>query len=163
MKDNSNSFIEKDKFYDKHLKMFHTEEHLKIHPELGENIKDPKYSFTQAENIIEGRIKMIQDRLYDFITTFNEEKKRNKDIITDAECNLGVMHKEAYFEIKGNFENLNDKINEQKSLNLLNQKQITALKKEKNEKTLEMNKLHERLNKIEDVLGINLKDKKDKI
>lgn len=151
---------DKDLFYDKQLQRFNTNEDLKIHYSLGENVKDPKYSFTKAELIIEDRIKSTQDKLYDFITTFNEERKRNNDIITDAKCNLEVMHKEAYFEIKDNFENLNDKINEQKSLNLLNQKQITALKKEKNEKTLEINKLHDRLNRIEDILGINLKDKK---
>lgn len=158
-----NPTFEKYNFFDSKSETFRLGEEYKVHRTLGESIDNPELSFLDSEAILESRIKKLQDVLYSFIDTFEAEKKHNYEIRNEAELQLDTLEKDTYFRIKGNFETLADDINEQKSLNLLNQKQITNLKKEKNENTLDMNKLHARLDNIEKVLGINLKEKREKL
>lgn len=158
-----NTIVQQDPFYDNKYELFNTGNELKIHRHLGEDIENPKLSFITAELILENRIKKLQEMLYTYIDNFESEQKRHKEINSEAQIHLDTFEKDMYFSIKGNFETLSNDINEQKSLNLLNQKQITNLKKEKNENMLEMNKLHSRLDNIEKVLGINLKEKREKI
>ena len=158
-----NPLIQQDPFFDNKTETFITGTELKIHRHLGEELENPKLNFITAENILDNRIKKLQDMLFLYIDNFESDKKRHNEINSEAQIHLEAFEKDMYFRIKGNFETLADDINEQKSLNLLNQKQITNLKKEKNENTLEMNKLHDRLDNIEKVLGINLKEKREKI
>lgn len=158
-----NPLIQQDSFFDSKTEIFNTSSDLKIHRHLGEELENPKINFLLAQDLVEHRIKKLQEMLYTYVDNFESDKKRHNEINNEAQLHLDTFEKDMYFRIKGNFETLADDINEQKSLNLLNQKQITNLKKEKNENMLEMNKLHSRLDNIEKVLGINLKEKREKI
>ena len=150
-------------FYDQNTNTFNTGEEMKIVHKLGSELESPKFNFTQVSNIMEHRIKDLRIHVYNVQKSFSGDKKQYDEIISDANNDVDVMEKDMFFRIKGNFETIANDINEQKSLNLLYQKQITGLKKDKNETMMEINKLLQRLDGIEDVLGINMKEKREKL
>ena len=150
-------------FYDQTTNTFNTGEEMKIVHNLGTELESPKFNFTQVENILEHRIKDLRMHVYSIQKSFSGDKKQYDEIISDANNDVEVMEKDMFFRIKGNFETIANDINEQKSLNLLYQKQITGLKKDKNETMMEINKLLQRLDSLEDVLGINMKEKREKL
>jgi hypothetical protein len=72
------------------------------------------------------------------------------------------IENDNYYEIKKYFSNLLENIEEQKSYNLLLQKQITSLKKEKVDLMSQITMLNQRLDDVEKTLGINLGNKRGK-
>jgi hypothetical protein len=72
------------------------------------------------------------------------------------------IENDNYYEIKKYFSNLLENIEEQKSYNLLLQKQITGIKKEKIDLMGQINNLNQRLDDVEKTLGINLGNKRGK-
>ena len=150
-------------FYDEETEQFNTGDETKISRMLGEEVDNPKMNFRLVESILEKRINDLHKHLHGMNKRFDTEKKIYDEIIGDAMNEIDTLEKDLYFRVKGNFETLADDINEQKSLNLLNQKQITNLKKEKNESTLELSKMHIKLDNIEKILGINIKEKREKL
>ena len=72
------------------------------------------------------------------------------------------IENDNYYEIKKYFSNLLENIEEQKSYNLLLQKQITSLKKEKVDLMSQITHLNQRLDDVEKDLGINLGVKRGK-
>jgi len=150
-------------FYDSEHMQFNTKDEMKVVKYLGEEVENPSLNFTQVESILEQRIKDLRNHLYNQVKSFGNEKKYYEDIISDAYNDVDAMEKDMFFRIKGNFETIATDINEQRSLNLLYQKQITGLKKDKNETMLEINKLQNRLDQLEIYLGINIKDKRERL
>lgn len=148
-------------FYDDKLGLFNTTDETRVVKFLGEELDHPVFSFTKVETILEDRIKDLQKFHYNEVKSFKNEKKIFEDIMTDAINDVKVLEKDLYFRIKGNFETMANDINEQKSLNLVYQRQITSLKKEKNEISLELKGLINRLDELEKTLGINIKDKRE--
>ena len=80
----------------------------------------------------------------------------------EIEMEADNIEKEFYFSVKENFNKLIEEIEEQKSYNLLLQKQLTALKKEKVDLQHQVTLLNTRLDSIEKDLGISLKRTKKK-
>ncbi len=72
------------------------------------------------------------------------------------------IENDNYYEIKKYFSNLLESIEEQKSYNLLLQKQITSLKKEKVDIMTQITQLNSKLDDVEKDLGINLNLKRVK-
>ena len=80
----------------------------------------------------------------------------------DIEIEADNIEKEFYFTVKENFNKLIEEIEEQKSYNLLLQKQLTTLKKEKVDLQHQVQILNNKLDSIEKDLGISLKRTKKK-
>ena len=150
-------------FYDEEKRIFNVDRENKVSNYLGEEIENPKYNFTQVEQIIQNRIKDLQTHLYNLIKNFVEEKKIYDELASDADNDADVLRSDVAFKIKGNFETMFNDMNEQLSLNLLYQKQITSLKKEKNETLLVIKKISERCDELEKALGVNIKDKRERL
>lgn len=80
----------------------------------------------------------------------------------DIEIEADNIEKEFYFTVKENFNKLIEDIEEQKSYNLLLQKQLTTLKKEKVDLQHQVTVLNFKIDAIEKDLGISLKRTKKK-
>ena len=74
----------------------------------------------------------------------------------DIEIEADNIEKEFYFTVKENFNKLIEDIEEQKSYNLLLQKQLTTLKKEKVDLQHQVTVLNFKIDAIEKDLGINI-------
>jgi len=90
------------------------------------------------------------------------EKLKFNNIKMDIEIEADNIEKEFYFTVKENFNKLIEEIEEQKSYNLLLQKQLTTLKKEKVDLQHQVQILNNKLDSIEKDLGISLKRTKKK-
>lgn len=93
---------------------------------------------------------------------FDVEKKKFDYIKLEIEIEADNIEKEFYFTVKENFNKLIEEIEEQKSYNLLLQKQLTSLKKEKVDLQHQVTILNNKLDAIEKDLGISLKRTKKK-
>ena len=100
--------------------------------------------------------------MQEFKKSFNVEKQKFDTIKVEIEIEADNIEKEFYFTVKENFNKLIEEIEEQKSYNLLLQKQLTSLKKEKVDLQHQVNGLNIRLDAIEKDLGISLKRMKKK-
>lgn len=80
----------------------------------------------------------------------------------EIEIEADNIEKEFYFTVKENFNKLIEEIEEQKSYNLLLQKQLTSLKKEKVDLQHQVTLLNNKLDALEKDLGISLKRTKKK-
>ena len=98
----------------------------------------------------------------EFKKQFNVEKQKFDTIKVEIEIEADNIEKEFYFTVKENFNKLIEEIEEQKSYNLLLQKQLTSLKKEKVDLQHQVNILNTKLDAIEKDLGISLKRIKKK-
>jgi hypothetical protein len=90
------------------------------------------------------------------------EKEKFNNIKMDIEIEADNIEKEFYFTVKENFNKLIEDIEEQKSYNLLLQKQLTTLKKEKVDLQHQVTVLNFKIDAIEKDLGISLKRTKKK-
>jgi predicted nucleic acid-binding Zn-ribbon protein len=89
--------------------------------------------------------------------------KQSLENITDTiKREIENIENDNYYEIKKYFSNLLESIEEQKSYNLLLQKQITSLKKEKVDIMTQISQWNSKLDDIEKDLGINLNMKRGK-
>ena len=89
--------------------------------------------------------------------------KQSLENITDTiKREIENIENDNYYEIKKYFSNLLESIEEQKSYNLLLQKQITSLKKEKVDIMTQVSQWNTKLDDIEKDLGINLNMKRGK-
>lgn len=86
----------------------------------------------------------------------------HSNITNEVKSEIDNIENDNYYEIKKHYTDLLDGIEEQKSYNLLLQKQITTLKKEKMELTTQVNNFNSKLDKIEKDLGININLKRSK-
>lgn len=84
------------------------------------------------------------------------------NVQTDCNKHIENIEGEYYYAIREHFNKLMEEIDEQKSYNLLLQKQITSMKKEKNELKMQIDDMNYKLDKVEKDLGINLQAKRGK-
>ena len=101
-------------------------------------------------------------RLYEFIKEYDIDKQSLEKITENIKREIENIENDNYYEIKKYFSNLLENIEEQKSYNLLLQKQITSLKKEKVDLASQITVLNQRLDDVEKDLGINLGQKRGK-
>lgn len=149
-------------FYDQEEDMFKiTPNTAKAHL-LGEDVDNPVENFHNIENICDERINLLSKVLY------NLKKKggNNADDIMNLTNNISDVFDNIenglYFRIKNlfsDFEKKNDELNAQ---NLLLQKHLTKLTKEKMDLLIEINKCMQKLDQIEQFLGINIEAKRTK-
>ena len=90
------------------------------------------------------------------------DKQSLENITETIKREIENIENDNYYEIKKYFSNLLESIEEQKSYNLLLQKQITSLKKEKVDIMMQITGLNSKLDDIEKDLGINLNMKRGK-
>jgi hypothetical protein len=90
------------------------------------------------------------------------DKQSLENITDNIKREIENIENDNYYEIKKYFSSLLENIEEQKSYNLLLQKQITSLKKEKVDIMGQIGNLNQRLDDCEKYLGINLGVKRGK-
>ncbi len=90
------------------------------------------------------------------------DKQSLENITETIKREIENIENDNYYEIKKYFSNLLESIEEQKSYNLLLQKQITSLKKEKVDIMTQITQLNVKLDDVEKDLGINLNMKRGK-
>jgi uncharacterized protein YlxW (UPF0749 family) len=95
--------------------------------------------------------------MVDYKKQFDSERQKFDSIKVEMELEADNIEKEFYFTVKENFSKLLEEIEEQKSYNLLLQKQITSLKKEKVDLQQQISTLNTQLDQVEKELGISLK------
>ena len=149
-------------FYDPEEDMFKINQNTFKAPLLGEDVDNPIANFHTVENICDERINLLSKVLY------NLKKKggNNADDIMNLTNNVSDVFDNIenglYFRIKNlfsDFEKKNDELNAQ---NLLLQKHLTKLTKEKMDLLIEINKCMQKLDQIENFLGINIEAKRTK-
>jgi chromosome segregation ATPase len=129
---------------------------------LGEEVENPKCTFRGVEAVLEDRIKELNRKLLEY-SRFSEKEQNGYDNIgNEIEEEFKKIDEENHVKIKSKLEELNDKLNEARSENLLYQKQLTTLKKERTDLMSQIMTLNGRLDDLEKVLGINLAPKKVK-
>ena len=104
----------------------------------------------------------MSKRLYLFIKEFDKERQSYIDVEQDARQEVDNLENEFYYVIKEYFNKLAEEMEEEKSYNLLLQKQITMLKKEKVDLSIMINNLNSKVDCIEKDLGISLQTKRQK-
>lgn len=80
----------------------------------------------------------------------------------DCKNDINNIENEYYYEIKKHVNNLHEGLDELDAYALLLQKQITTLKKEKVDLTLQIGSLNGKLDRVEKDLGINIAAKRAK-
>jgi septation ring formation regulator EzrA len=100
--------------------------------------------------------------MYEFSKFSDKEKNLFDGVTNDIDDEFSKIETENYHRVKENLDNLNAKLDEMKSENLLYQKQLTTLKKEKMDLINQILGLNNKLNDIEKDLGINLSSKRIK-
>lgn len=108
------------------------------------------------------RIKELSKRLQLFVKTFDKDKNNYWDAVGGAKIEIDNLENDSFLEMKNTFIKCTEEIDDQKSYNLLLQKQITTLKKEKVDLSISVNNLNARLDQIEKQLGIILNAKRVK-
>lgn len=111
---------------------------------------------------VKDRIKELSKRLQVFVKDFDRDKNNYWDAVNGAKTEIDNLENDSYVEIKTTFIKCGDEIEDQKSYNLLLQKQITTLKKEKVDLSISVNNLNAKLDKIEKDLGIVVNAKRIK-
>ncbi len=151
------------------LKIQNLGDELKLSNLLGEDVDNPKITFRTLEILLDvcflitqDRIKDLDKRLLEYKKQYDVEKQKFENIKLEIEIEADNIEKEFYFTVKENFNKLIEEIEEQKSYNLLLQKQLTSLKKEKVDLQHQVTLLNNKLDALEKDLGISLKRTKKK-
>ncbi len=151
------------------LKIQNLGDELKLSNLLGEDVDNPKITFRTLEILLDVRVTITQDRIKDldkrlleYKKQYDVEKQKFENIKLEIEIEADNIEKEFYFTVKENFNKLIEEIEEQKSYNLLLQKQLTSLKKEKVDLQHQVTLLNNKLDALEKDLGISLKRTKKK-
>lgn len=130
---------------------------------MGEDLDNPKITFHEINFLLEvfylnfklkDRIKDLQKRMQVFIKDFDRDQQTYLEVVNQAKQEIDNMENDNFVEIKNTFIKCTDEIEDQKSYNLLLQKQITSLKKEKVDTSIQINNLNAKLDNIEKDLGI---------
>ncbi len=83
-------------------------------------------------------------------------------MFNSAKTEIDNLENDCFVDIKNSFIKCTDDIDDQKSYNLLLQKQITTLKKEKVDISISINNLNSKLDGVEKDLGISINAKRTK-
>jgi hypothetical protein len=149
-------------FYNEDTDTFNTGPNLKIAQYLGEDIDNPKITFHEINIVIEDRIKELTKRLQVFIKDFDKDQQNYLQSVSLCKIEIDNLENDCYVELKNCFIKCTDEIENQKSYNLLLQKQLTTLKKEKNDSGDSVISMNNKLDKLEKDLGIIVNAKRIK-
>jgi hypothetical protein len=150
-------------FYDEDTGLFRTDDpDLRMASYLGEDVDNPIVSFKHIENIFDDRINLLSSKLFDLKKSQGNQKNDLENFSKDIKDNFDNIENELYYKLKdmaSEFFKENDKLN---SENLLLQKYLTALTKDKMDLLVQINLCMNRLDQLEKYLGINIAAKRTK-
>ena len=147
-----------DTFYDKDKGEFNTGEDMKIAKILGDDIDNPKYTFRIIESITDKRIESLSKKFYEIKKESDSHKLDFDNMGTD----IDNIEQELYYRIKTLFEDFDKQSNNLNSQNLLLQKYLTQLTKDKMDLLVQINLCMQRLDSLEKFLGISIANKRMK-
>ena len=151
-----------DYFYDADRDIFNVSDDMKVTHILGDEIDNPIYTFRLIESIADKRIELLNKKFYEVKKKTDNQKEDFGSLHKDIDDYFDNSENDLYYRIKnlfGDFEKLNDDLNSQ---NLLLQKYLTQLTKEKMDLLVQINLCMNRLDNIEKYLGINIAAKRMK-
>lgn len=150
-------------FYDEESGQFRINDpDLVVAKHLGEDIDNPIVSFRNAENVYDDRINQLSSKLFDLKKSQLNQKNEMENFSNEIKDNFDTIENELYYKLKdmaAEFFKENDKLN---SENLLLQKYLTSLTKEKMDLLVQINLCMNRLDELEKYLGINIANKRNK-
>ena len=150
-------------FYDEESGQFRINDpDLVVAKHLGEDIDNPIVSFRNAENVYDDRINQLSSKLFDLKKSQMNQKNEMENFSNEIKDNFDTIENELYYKLKdmaAEFFKENDKLN---SENLLLQKYLTSLTKEKMDLLVQINLCMNRLDELEKYLGINIANKRNK-
>ncbi len=129
---------------------------------LGEEVDNPKVTFRGTETVLEERIGILSKILYDFIKEYDKDKNYFDNLDQKVNIDIDSVENEYFYDIKKKITTLHEGLDDLEAYNLLLQKQITTLKKEKVDFILQISALNEKLDRLEKDLGINIAAKRTK-
>jgi len=129
---------------------------------LGEEVDNPKVTFRGTETVLEERIGILSKILYDFIKEYDKDKNYFDNLDQKVNIDIDAVENEYFYDIKKKITTLHEGLDDLEAYNLLLQKQITTLKKEKVDFILQITALNEKLDRLEKELGINIAVKRTK-
>lgn len=129
---------------------------------LGEEVDNPKVTFRGTETVLEERIGILSKILYDFIKEYDKDKNYFDNLDQKVNIDIDAVENEYFYDIKKKITTLHEGLDDLEAYNLLLQKQITTLKKEKVDFILQITALNEKLDRLEKELGINIAAKRTK-
>jgi hypothetical protein len=151
-----------DYFYDADRDIFNVSDDMKVTHILGDEIDNPIYTFRLIESIADKRIELLNKKFYEVKKKTDNQKEDFGSLHKDIDDYFDNSENDLYYRIKnlfGDFEKQNDDLNSQ---NLLLQKYLTQLTKEKMDLLVQINLCMNRLDNIEKYLGINIAAKRMK-
>ena len=151
-----------DNFYDKDKGEFNTGEDMKIAKILGDDIDNPKYTFRIIESITDKRIESLSKKFYEIKKEGDSHKLDFDNMGTDIDNIFDNIEQELYYRIKTLFEDFDKQSNNLNSQNLLLQKYLTQLTKDKMDLLVQINLCMQRLDSLENFLGISIANKRMK-
>ena len=149
-------------FYDPDKGEFSTGDDMKIAHILGDEIDDPKYTFKTIESVTDKRIDMLSNKFYEIKKLSETQKIEFDSLEKDIEDTFDNSEQGLYFRIKSLFDEFEKQNNNLNSQNLLLQKYLTQLTKEKMDLLVQINLCMKRLDNLEKFLGISISAKRVK-
>ena len=149
-------------FYDPDKGEFSTGDDMKIAHILGDEIDDPKYTFKTIESVTDKRIDMLSKKFYEIKKLSETQKIEFESLEKDIEDTFDNSEQGLYFRIKSLFDEFEKQNSNLNSQNLLLQKYLTQLTKEKMDLLVQINYCMQRLDNLEKFLGISIASKRMK-
>ena len=151
-----------DHFYDQEKGEFNTGDDMKIAHILGDDIDNPKYNFRLVESITDKRIEALSKKFYEIKKVSDSQKGEFDFMEKDIDNIFDNNEQELYFRIKTLFDDFEKQNNNLNSQNLLLQKYLTQLTKDKMDLLVQINLCMQRLDNLEKFLGISIANKRMK-
>jgi len=151
-----------DNFYDSINNKFNTGEEMKQAHILGEEIDNPRYTFKLIESICDNRINILTQKFYEAKKIADTQQGGFGSFQKDIDDLFDNSENDLYYRIKNLFSDFEKKNDDLNSQNLLLQKYLTQLTKEKMDLLIQIKLLMNRLDNIEKYLGINIAAKRMK-
>lgn len=151
-----------DPFWDAEEEVFRINENTKIAHLLGEEIENPNITFHKVENICDERIGLLSNALYGLKKKSGNFSDDMMNLTNNINKNFEDIENSLYFKVKNLFNDFETQNEELNAKNLLLQKHLTKLTKEKMDILIQINLCMQQLDKIESFLGINIESKRTK-
>ncbi len=152
----------KDDFYDPDKGEFNTGDDMKLAHILGDDIDNPKYTFRIIESITDKRIEQLNKKFYDIKKISDSQKGEFDNMEKDIDNTFDNSEQDLYYRIKNLFDEFEKQNNNLNSQNLLLQKYLTQLTKEKMDLIAQISTCMQRLDNLERFLGISIANKRMK-
>ena len=131
-------------------------------PLLGEDVDNPKVTFRAIETLLDDRIGSLSKKLFVHVKELDKEKTIYDHFDKEVNIEIDGIENEYFYGIKKHVEYLHKNLDDLDAYNLLLQKQITTLKKDKVDLIVQITNMNTKLDDIEKDLGINISAKRAK-